>query len=971
MASDAGAANICSEVVGLRAFLRSRCGSLQAAFYALDVHSVGQLTSDDFVKGLKRLGYAADAAAVFHTMNEGGNGLLSQLAFIDNLGGDANCSSDVGVNHVAEIAPRDSLGRFGAERETMLVVSASRNSNQNTTSQSPERGKAVKSPSAFGASGVAAWKNALSPSRAPWEGQLLQSGGAKHSRNYKLAVPLIADSGFKRAGSADGARAPERSTVPEDAIARADLYARFGRVEEQLQGEAKLQQEVRTRLMAVEGQLNKLATETCTSQQLEGMRQQLADERKHWWAELQALRADMEASARNLGRGEEVEALVRHELSSALAEVRPQVEGALKTVVSTRMDEVSRTLAELRPQMERALETFINSRLAAFENLAAAKAESSSPMDRKEHDPETLWRNVETMQGKLEGLEHAIASVEQLATSANERGAPPNVEALLDGRIAAFRAEIKSEFGALEEKRWSGCARAEASPETEAALTGGFAAIRVELLEELRAALNEERQRSCERAQALGRVLGGELESAVVAQAVAEAKAEVRTLISDEIEGLRGHANVVAAAEAAVVRERALRAKAESNLNHDCEELARLSKSIDAVQPRLESLEGSVPVLSEQLKELDGKIGDIVVSNERRSAAKNACRAQMQRQLETVDECAEGPSAAGSGPTAEALVELRCLDEFVRARLASVEQGFALLQHEQKELADRMADSDTKRQNEAETVQRKLQALIIKLDTTCTDGRSAASSLGAVAPHSAKKGAQRRAESRGTHSVPTPGFVYRDRAVASPLGVGGGASIAGMNSSRPLLSLRQPQEQPATGFELDVTTEAIGAIQALREENARLREENTEMRKNVAAAQGHACPDAEVDAQPPARSASPVRAKPSSSVASAVPGGTPTLLGHVVGAVSPQHRAAKPEHGQPFKATPFGAMSSKPSTRGLAAVAATPGSISPLRGPSRAFGPELDAIGASAVCVGSPQPTSRLGACVTSATAAA
>ncbi|CAJ1355582.1 unnamed protein product [Effrenium voratum] len=75
-----------NEMAGLRAFLRSRCGSLKAAFGELDSHDVGQLTSDDFVKGLLRLGYAEDASAMFRSIDGAKSGLVTMKSFLNCLG---------------------------------------------------------------------------------------------------------------------------------------------------------------------------------------------------------------------------------------------------------------------------------------------------------------------------------------------------------------------------------------------------------------------------------------------------------------------------------------------------------------------------------------------------------------------------------------------------------------------------------------------------------------------------------------------------------------------------------------------------------------------------------------------------------------------------------------------------------------------------------------------------------------------
>eukprot|EP00928_Gymnodinium_smaydae_P070814 TRINITY_DN5457_c0_g2_i2.p1 TRINITY_DN5457_c0_g2~~TRINITY_DN5457_c0_g2_i2.p1 ORF type:complete len:798 (-),score=130.56 TRINITY_DN5457_c0_g2_i2:59-2374(-) len=90
--------SLVSEPARLHAFLCRRCGGLQSAFYALDTHGVGQLTSDDFAKGVERLGYSGGSAAaanVFRALDVDRTGLLSQSCFVEHKGWhlSSNCIS--------------------------------------------------------------------------------------------------------------------------------------------------------------------------------------------------------------------------------------------------------------------------------------------------------------------------------------------------------------------------------------------------------------------------------------------------------------------------------------------------------------------------------------------------------------------------------------------------------------------------------------------------------------------------------------------------------------------------------------------------------------------------------------------------------------------------------------------------------------------------------------------------------------
>jgi hypothetical protein len=80
--------------------LRERCGSLSGAFYALDLDAVGLLTRDNFVDGLKRLGYDSDATAVWRAIDRqgSGRGRVWMSAFMEGL----ECIEDDKVSVLTE-----------------------------------------------------------------------------------------------------------------------------------------------------------------------------------------------------------------------------------------------------------------------------------------------------------------------------------------------------------------------------------------------------------------------------------------------------------------------------------------------------------------------------------------------------------------------------------------------------------------------------------------------------------------------------------------------------------------------------------------------------------------------------------------------------------------------------------------------------------------------------------------------------
>mmetsp|Transcript_9246 Transcript_9246/g.20556 ORF Transcript_9246/g.20556 Transcript_9246/m.20556 type:complete len:662 (-) Transcript_9246:232-2217(-) len=74
------------ELAGVRSFLISRCGTLEAAFRMLeDAHCVGQVTKTSFVSGIHRLGFWEGVDTVFDTLDSRGAGYISRYAFVQGF----------------------------------------------------------------------------------------------------------------------------------------------------------------------------------------------------------------------------------------------------------------------------------------------------------------------------------------------------------------------------------------------------------------------------------------------------------------------------------------------------------------------------------------------------------------------------------------------------------------------------------------------------------------------------------------------------------------------------------------------------------------------------------------------------------------------------------------------------------------------------------------------------------------------
>ncbi|CAJ1371254.1 unnamed protein product [Effrenium voratum] len=255
-----------NEMAGLRAFLRSRCGSLKAAFAELDCHNVGQLTSDDFVKGLQRFGYAEDASTIFRSIDAAKSGTVTMKSFMSCLG-----------DRMVEA--------IDADRRSMVKPLA--------RSASEDVRKSARIPK-IGA------PNLLTSVAL---GGALKSGSALRSSTPD-------DAGLMR-------------TSPHMPAADADLlFARISKVEEQVAAQQRLRSETEQKLTQ---HLNSLVlVGVSMSEQLDVIREQLAEERAQRQVDVTGLRASVEALRSLALRSvqENLEECVKSEVDKSIGEVR-------------------------------------------------------------------------------------------------------------------------------------------------------------------------------------------------------------------------------------------------------------------------------------------------------------------------------------------------------------------------------------------------------------------------------------------------------------------------------------------------------------------------------------------------------------------------------------------------------------------------------------------------------------------------
>jgi len=347
-----------NEMAGLHAFLRSRCGSLKAAFNELDSHGVGQLTSDDFVKGLERLGYTEDAGAMFRSIDVSKTGLVTLKSFM-------NCLGDRVVEAIE------------AERQSSKTLSRS---------SSEDVWKSARIPTPKNSPPSLLTSNAV--------GNALKSGSALRSSTPDM-VP--------------GAVAPPSPHMP---VAGADLlYARIARVEEQVAAEQRLRCETEQRLTQ---HLNSLVG-VSISEQLDVLRQQLIEERCQRQVDVTSLRAALEAVRTSGVQPGDLQECVKSELDRSIGDIRSSLEQTCPVSPASSESELKKRLEDSHRATEQRFEALESAMKEA--TAAVAKAEPAEQLQNLLQQTRYLEERVDSMSSNVDLL---TSTVETQARQAME-----------------------------------------------------------------------------------------------------------------------------------------------------------------------------------------------------------------------------------------------------------------------------------------------------------------------------------------------------------------------------------------------------------------------------------------------------------------------------------------------------------------------------------------------------------------------
>lgn len=683
-----------SEVAGLRAFLRSRCGNLKAAFYALDAHSMGQVTSDDFVKGLERLGYKEDAMGVFHALDASQSGLISLRAFMQAMQGGPG-GEDI------ETSTRSLQSSSGGEGTSRSVRAASED----------------------------AWRSARIP-RYSTDSPMARRSSPRHSTTWAEGDPS------KVMPSAD--RPPLASlAVPPTASSGAELQVRLARVEEQCVGEQRQRADMETRLVQHVDRLVSVSI----SEQLDALRQQLIEERMQRQVDITAVRASLEsmrAEARKAGY--EAEAGQRRETAATVAELGTRLEelashhsarlGALElqgrpacgsdggsassecTGRSTMPGELEwqhgQELSRLRQLVGGLEDRFgdLKDQLDGLEGTGVGRDRILALVDeRLAAQRAVLFQEQSSAMAVAQQAAECAAAASQrctgLGAQLQEAGNGPlcsleRAEAL----VQRVTEELRQEWHRAAAERVEAHANEQQGPQLEALLGERLNGLR----EEWRAALEEERARGCERAQVLGRALGEEFERSIVSQAVAEARAEAKAEVFREVQ-----AQCKQGGEAAQGSEAA--------------DVQRVADSLSVLEGEVSGLVSLARVEEEQREGARRAVASL------RSDLDSLGKKLQERVLDSKDDiCNRLRSLEAAfqhlGDAKQLEVQGLCFDRF-----EALDKGLARVNGEVKQHGDALERLRRKHQALSEGIQGRLQAVLAKLDSKCVE------SIGPVLDH--------------------------------------------------------------------------------------------------------------------------------------------------------------------------------------------------------------------------------------------
>mmetsp|Transcript_89623 Transcript_89623/g.159133 ORF Transcript_89623/g.159133 Transcript_89623/m.159133 type:complete len:799 (-) Transcript_89623:177-2573(-) len=422
--STAGAGN---EIAGLRAFLRSRCGSVKAAFSAIDTHDVGQVTSDDFIKGVRGLGYSEDASSIFGALDTRNTGLINLKSFVQGMGERLTDSSEGAGPLFGRSASE------GGEGGTWKSARIARNSSDNVLTAKP--GSIPRAPVKEASSVTSQQQPMLSVGSVLRSSSALRAASTDHGEITPCNSPSM--------------------SRPHHMVAGADLlYSRMSRVEEQVAAEQRLRYETEQRITQ---QLQQLVG-VSISEQLDVLRQQVVEERMQRQVDVTAIKASLETM--RLSRPYQLEESIKAEVERSVESAKMSLEQTCSVVRDKDVDagpqEALQKLKELEENMEARFML-----LEAPDKEMSCTSPSRSPKSpgrqglRLERQVNTLQRNLDTLQEQVDELGCKI----QESAAANSAFDFEKVSSFVREKLDCLRIEWKT---VLDEERERASLRSQA-----------------------------------------------------------------------------------------------------------------------------------------------------------------------------------------------------------------------------------------------------------------------------------------------------------------------------------------------------------------------------------------------------------------------------------------------------------------------------------------------------------------------------
>jgi len=394
-----------AHVEGLRAFLRGRALNARSGFDAIDVHDVGQLTSDAFAKGLRKLGFQGDAVAAFRALDVAQAGLLSRRAFVEAVE-----SRDTAVDEDSAASPEGTLG-----------ASSRRSVDSSPTSQS-------------------AWSSAYIP-RLGSDGQLPRPPRRKSSRS-SLDQPLPPPAP-DAAGTAAVDELSSRLTQIEQRIIamgsarELDCSASLGMSEQLDALRMQLLDEREQRSAETSALRAEMAVSKTEARQIASEAQARA--REEWTSSIEALRTEL--LERQSGLCEELRCEVVSAATTAAGMVG-DAEGNATAAAVAAVSKLDAKLSDIHAALER--------RVAACEMSTTLDTTMEVPQADKPHskcseDLRDLRLSLELLQDRVDSaLADAQRDLAKLRETVERTDAPAH--------CSQFKAEVKTSIGGLEQR---------------------------------------------------------------------------------------------------------------------------------------------------------------------------------------------------------------------------------------------------------------------------------------------------------------------------------------------------------------------------------------------------------------------------------------------------------------------------------------------------------------------------------------